>query len=111
MLDTLKIDLDNINSLQFMFVNKVISDIWWEKLQDWNVSISRYWTVCINDMYLGFDDFIMIAKYNIPLDITMERYDMKSLQFQTERVEKAIKEDKRFRDTNIINFCRHFLDI
>jgi len=110
MLEDFKIELEEINRIQYLFIQKVITNIWKEEIEEWSVGISMYWMIDINDMYLWFDDFIMIAKYEIWLDIFMEWNDMRSLSFQTPRVIEAIKKNKDFKSYNIYMFAKYFYE-
>jgi len=108
MLDNFQIELGEINRLQHLFVQKVLTDIWKQDLDEWSRDISMYWMINLNDMFFSFDDFIMIAKYEIDYETSMEWYDMKSLTYQTKRIKEAVKKDKYLKNCNIYMFARYF---
>jgi len=92
---------EQITSLQLQFIQKVITDIWKEKVEDFNIESHSDWYFNLDDYCLNFTDFESIEYFNIPKSICFEFWDFESLNFETEKAKKFVS---NFTNTSLKNF-------
>ena len=100
MKEVLKKWLEDITFYQLEFIKNVLTEVWNEDPYDYSIDINSYWLVTISDMYMSFDDFVVIAKYNIPRDIVFEYLDDISLNYESPDIEKYKESIKDIKDFN-----------
>ena len=100
MKDTLKMQLEWVVTMQERFVELVLTELWNEDPEDYSIEISSYWMVLLSDMYLWFDDIVMIAKYEIPKDVVFEYLDDTSLNYESLDIIKYKESLKDIEDSN-----------
>lgn len=74
-----------------------------EDLEDREIEIYTDW-IMLWDTYVSLHDCQLILKYWIDKDLFYEWYDMKSLNFETQR----IKENPQLKEYNLYNFFLFF---
>lgn len=100
----LQIIKNQIETLQILFIEKIIYEIWDKNPNDYWIEISWKF-IDFQNYTISFRDFESIARYNIPESIAYEYWDSNSMTFESDR----IKEAKKYYncDINLVMFYRY----
>lgn len=98
------IKLENaILDIQEEYIKTIIEDIWDKNFDDYWLEVDSH-IINLSDFYISFDDFITIAKREIPESICYEYWDDCSYNYETERI-KQFKQEVEV--NNLYQFYRY----
>lgn len=77
--------------IQEEYIKTIIEDVWEKNFDDYWLEVDSH-IINLSDFYICFDDFITIAKREIPESICYEYWDDLSYNYETERIKQFKKE-------------------
>lgn len=89
--------------IQEEYIKTIIEDIWEKNFDDYWLEVDSH-IINLSDFYINFDDFITIAKREIPESICYEYWDDCSYNYETERI-KQFKQEVEVH--NLYQFYRY----
>ena len=100
---------NQIEQLQYQYIDEVIKKVWEKDPDDYWIEITNHF-VNLSDFYLSFDDIKDIAKYKIPENIVYEYLDSTHLNFESEDMNKFNKWLKEIKSNwNLVMFYKYKL--